>query len=119
MPRKLNPKQRKVVKLVAEGKSQTQAYKDVYGVKDDNVAAASATKMLRKAKIGSELERVLRKEGLDESSIAGTLKKLVKHRDWRANVEGVDRIARFTGYGEDKTQVNVQTNLKVDFIKDE
>lgn len=113
---KLNPKQAEVVKRVVKGQSQTQAYKDVYGVTDDNVAAASSSKLLRKDKVQNELQKALHRKGLDEDSIADTLLEMRNNRDWRAKESAVDRIAKFHGYSDDKpnlTQVNIGGEMGV------
>lgn len=113
---KLNPKQAEVVKRVVKGQSQTQAYKDVYGVTDDNVAAASSSKLLRKDKVQNELQKALHRKGLDEDAIADTLLEMRNNRDWRAKESAVDRIAKFHGYSDDKpnlTQVNIGGEMGV------
>lgn len=110
----------KVVKLVAEGKSQTQAYKDVYGVTTDNVAASSASELLRKPKVQNALQEALRRKGIDEDSIADTLLEMKNNRDWKAKESYVDRVSKFHHYSEDKpnlTQVNIGGDLGVQFEK--
>ena len=116
----MNPKQKAVVKLVAEGQSQTQAYKNVYGVESDDTAKASASRLLTKDNVQNALQKALIRKGLDEDSIADTLLEMRNNRDWRAKESAVDRIAKFHGYSDDKTnltQINIGGELGVQFEK--
>ena len=103
--RKLNPKQTRVIKGIAEGKTQTDAYAEVYGVKK-NVARAAAPRML--AKVSNELQRVLREEGVDETAMVDVMKRMLGHRDWRANDAALEKILKIFGY------MNEGTNVKID-----
>lgn len=109
----MNVKQRKVIKKIAEGETQTKAYADVYGVSDE-VAKTNASRLLSKANVSSQLERVLRERGIDEGSIADTLHDIRKSHDWRAKSDYVEKSSRFLGYGqESQTQVNVMQGLTI------
>lgn len=117
----MNPRQKKVVKLVAEGKSQTAAYKEVYGVESDEVAAAAASRSLGTVKVQNALQEALRAKGVDEDSIADTLIQLKNNRDWRAKESYVDRTAKFLGHDQvpqSLTQVNIGGDLGISFTTD-
>lgn len=101
---KLNPKQAEVIKRVVKGQSQTQAYKEVYEVESDGTAKTNASRMLSKANVQNALQQALNRKGLNEDAIADTLLEMRNNRDWRAKESAVDRIAKFHGYSEDKSQ---------------
>jgi len=118
----MNPRQKKVVKLVAEGKSQRAAYKEVYGVTDDNVASANASEMLSKPNVRNALQQALRDQGIDEVSIGQTLIEMKNNRDWRAKESFVDRSSKFLGYDQGPqslTQINIGGEMGVKFTADE
>jgi len=118
----MNVKQKKVVKLVAEGKSQTAAYKEVYKVKSNEVAGANASKMLGKSSVKNALQEALRAKGVDEASIGDTLLEMKRNRDWRAKESYVDRAGKFLGYDngpQQLTQINVGGDMGVTFAKDD
>jgi len=100
----MNPKQKKVIKLIAEGKSQTAAYKEAYGVTDDNQAAVGGSQLIRNPKVQNALQEALRRKGVDEDSITESLLELKHNRDWRAKESFIDRTGKFLGYTEDKSQ---------------
>lgn len=117
----MNPRQKKVVKLVAEGKSQTQAYKEAYNTDNSNVAAVEASKLLRKPNVQNALQTALRAKGLDENAIADTLVEMKNNRDWRAKESAIDRIAKFHAYDQGPqslTQINVGGDMGIQFNKD-
>ena len=115
---KLNPKQAAVIKKVAGGKSQTQAYKEEYGVKNDRVAQAASSRMLSNVISKNALQESLRANGHDEQGIADKLTSIGNNREWRAQSDYVEKVSSFLGYGEEKqTQVNIAGNeLAVEFI---
>lgn len=122
MTNKLNPRQAKVVKLVAEGKSQTAAYKEAYGVTDENQAAVGGSQLIRNPKIQNALQEALNRKGLNEDAIADTLLEMRNNRDWRAKESAVDRIAKFHGYDngpQQLTQINIGGEMGVKFTQDE
>lgn len=112
----MNPKQKKVIKLIAEGKSQTAAYKEAYGVKDDKIAAPGASNLLRNPKVQNALQEALRRKGIDEDSIADSLLELKHNRDWKAKESFIDRVAKFHSYDQaptQLTQVNIGSDMGV------
>ena len=118
----MNPRQKKVVKLVAEGKSQTAAYKEVYKSKSDSIAAPAASQLLRNPKVQNALQEALRAKGIDEDSIGDTLLEMKNNRDWRAKESYVDRTAKFLGHDQGPqslTQINIGAELGVRFTQDE
>lgn len=117
----MNPRQKKVVKLVAEGKSQRAAYKEAYGVKDDVVADVNASRLLSSAKVGNALQEALRAKGIDEDSIGDTLLEMKNNRDWRAKESFVDRSTKFLGYDQGPqslTQINIGGDMGVKFTEE-
>lgn len=118
----MNPRQTKVVKLVAEGKSQTAAYKEVYGVESNDTAKKSASRMLTKDNVKNALQEALRAKGIDEGSIGDTLLEMKNNRDWRAKESFVDRSSKFLGYDngpQSLTQINIGGDMGVQFNQDE
>lgn len=113
--KKLNPRQAAVIKKIAEGKTQTDAYMEVYGVGNDT-ARANAPRMLAKA--STQLARALREKGIDEESIADTLLEIKGNDDWRAKSDYVDKSAKFLGY-ENKEGDTVYGDKKVLIIPQE
>jgi len=117
----MNPRQKRVVKLVAEGKSQTAAYKEVYGVTSDDVAKKSASRLLTNDNVKNALQEALRAQGIDEVSIGQTLIEMKNNRDWRAKESFVDRSSKFLGYDQGPqslTQVNIGGDLGISFTTD-
>jgi hypothetical protein len=96
----LNPKQAAVIKKVVEGKSQTKAYKEVYGTKDDDIAGASAARMLGNERVKSALQEALEKKGITADSIAETMLEIRQNRDWRAKDAFVDKAVKYTKLDE-------------------
>ena len=72
----LTEKQEKFIRLLLEGKSQAQAYREVYdaaGMKDDSVYK-EASRLAKKASVRKRLEQ-LRKE-LEDAAIANARERL-------------------------------------------
>lgn len=118
----MNPKQKRVVKLIVEGKSQTAAYKEVYKTSNNDSARASASQMLSKPSVKNALQEALKRKGVDEDSIADTLLEMKRNRDWRAKESYVDRAGKFLGYDngpQQLTQINVGGDMGVTFAKDD
>jgi len=117
---KLNPRQAMVIKKIAEGKSATRAYSEVYDAKGQ-VASVNASQLLSKPNVQNALQRALRKQGVDEESIGETLLELKSNRDWRAKESYIKTSAKFLGY-KSEPDTNFQfaaKNMKVEFIEDE
>lgn len=115
----MNVRQKQVIKKIVEGKTQTDAYAEVYGTSKE-VAAANAPRMLGNDRVQNELQQALNRKGLNEDAIADTLLEMRNNRDWRAKESAVDRIAKFHGYSDDKTnltQINIGGELGVQFEK--
>ena len=105
-----------VVKKVAEGESQTDAYQEVYGVGKDT-ARVNASRMLSKESVQGALKTALREKGLTEEWIAKTIKKLADSRDWRAQSEAIDKVVKLCGWDktpeEEKKKV---TDFQINFV---
>lgn len=101
---KLNHRQAAVIeKMVVEHKSATQAYAEVYPVKNSEVAQVNASRMLSNAKVQNALQESLHRHGHTEDRISEELENIRKQRDWRAKDAYVGRVSTFLGYGKEQT----------------
>ena len=85
-----NVRQKLVIKGIMEGKTQTQAYQEVYKT-SKSVVKTNAPRMLANACVQNALTKALRKKGLDEDWIAGLIKDMGENPDWRAKDTAVLR----------------------------
>lgn len=104
-PKPLNPRQAAVItKIVKEHKSGTQAYAEVYPVKNSDVARANVSTMLANPSVQNALQQALRDAGINEESIATELVKIGKSWDWRAKDAYVKNASKFLGYDQEQKQ---------------
>jgi len=88
---------------VDEGKSQTQAYAEIYPVKNSEVASAASARMLGNVSVQNALQEALREKGIDEESIADTMVQIRNNRDWRAKDAYIKYAGKFLGYDREGT----------------
>lgn len=98
----LNPKQLAVVKKIAEGHSATQAYLEVYAVKNSDVAGAAAARMLGNVRVQDALQNMLVEAGIGMESITEVMTELRNQRDWRAKDAFLKHMTNFFDLGKSK-----------------
>jgi len=118
---KLTVKEAKLVKGIAEGKTQRQSYIDAYDTKGSiPTVDAEASKTVRKPQVQEALAKALIKHGIDlDSSIAPIGKALHAMKqneftgeiteDIKTQLMGSDRALKLMGIGQDRD--NGSTNF--------
>lgn len=116
----LTPKEIKLVKGIAEGKTKRQAALDAYEVKTPETASSMASEALRKPNVQDALARAFEKYGITiDAAIAPigkalTATKVVIHGnkedafaevvdDIELQLKGHDRVMKLMGIGKDDT----------------
>jgi hypothetical protein len=115
----LNPKQAMVIKKIVEGESASKAYQEVYQTKNGDVAKSNASRLLTNVNVQNALQTALRKEGINETSIAKTLIQVKNNKDWKAKSDFIDKSAKFLGYDQQNQQFQAQTNVQINLNRGE
>lgn len=106
---KLNARQLAVInKIVKQRKPAGVAYAEVYDVSNSASADANASRLLSNDRVQNALQIALKKQGIDEDSIATELVNIKNNWDWRAKEAYVKHSAKFLGYGGEEQAPQVQ-----------
>ena len=98
----------------------TQSYMDIYGEKDENVAASSASRLLRNAKIKTVLKSVYEEMAMPVEEMFVRLRK-----EATVNSEAGDRLRALGMIGKghaafvDKVEQDTTLNINVNFGEDD
>jgi hypothetical protein len=94
---KLTAKQKKFVLAKTQGKSNTDAALEAYGVADRVSAKSLGYNMMRNADVNKAIQDIMAEEGLTRRHIIRRLKDLVDHPDGHIAAKGIDMSMKAMG----------------------
>ena len=107
-----NSKHEKFAQLVANGKSETDAYFDVYKTKSRNVARINASRLLTNASVRARV-KMLQEENAKANALSRAEKRNIlaglardKKQSAKDRISAIQEDNKMTGDAEEKVNVN-------------
>jgi hypothetical protein len=115
----LTPKQKEFCKLVAEGKSRTQAALESYDCSSRAVAKSLQTELMQNPEIEESIKKLMDYHGLTRSYRVRKLRDHVDHPDPVISLKSLDMSFKLDGYPQPKISLTQETNIQSITVSDE
>ena len=114
---KLTIKQKKFVKAyVANDGNGKQAYKEAYGVTNDNTAAAEASTTLNKPNVKQAIDKALERQGITIDVAIAPIAEALNHKQLDYRLKGSDRALKLMGADKNENSGNTFIFNKGDVV---
>ncbi len=123
MAKKLTYKEAKLVKGIAEGKTQREAYMEAYDTKGNiPTVDAEASKTISKPHVKEALYEALSARGITPDKIIAPVAEALEHDDLEMRLKGHDRAVKLVGVDKGSGGTTIIFNqgdvVKSKYVKD-